>query len=464
MELNLSVGSQLIPFYGNWIGSWAMHEPYFHSLREQLTNLNLTMHLANADQNRAEAMQRIEDSFATSQEGIGVINIDGPMMKHASSFSSSCSTVEVRRILNQFANDGNIKGIVLRIDSPGGTVAGTKELADAIVEAKAKKPVWAFCNDLTASAAYWIASQCDRIEANSTSLVGSIGTYCVVADSSKAADEAGVKIHVVRAGEFKGMGTPGTEVTDAHLEELLVQVKGLNMFFLDAVSTGRGMTMDQVSTLADGRVHLASEAKNLGLIDDVSAFEDFFDRFTVSVSAPGSPVVSQKDIDMSSENTVKPVPVSLVELETSFPKSSAEWKLSCLKAGYSIDEARASYCAILQAEVDAANKRAEEAEKRVSSASKPGVAPLKSRARAEDAPKDEEDPAAMDEEATDDMDEDEMTEEEASSRWNAAVEKQMKVCGGDKAKAVRLANKKNPGLRAAYVAAANRNRRVVARR
>jgi signal peptide peptidase SppA len=460
MELNLSVGSQLIPFYGNWIGSWAMHEPYFHSLREQLTSLNLTMHLANSDQNRAEAMQRIEDSFATSQEGIGVINIDGPMMKHASSFSSSCSTVEVRRILNQFANDGNIKGIVLRIDSPGGTVAGTKELADAIVEAKAKKPVWAFCNDLTASAAYWIASQCDRIEANSTSLVGSIGTYCVVADSSKAADEAGVKIHVVRAGEFKGMGTPGTEVTDAHLAELLVQVKGLNMFFLDAVSTGRGMAMDQVSTLADGRVHLASEAKTLGLIDDVSAFEDFFDRFTSSVSSPGSPVSQKEESDMSAENTAKPA--TIAEIEGKFPKASSEWKLACLKAGWTMAQCQESFCEQMQLEVEAAQKRAEAAEKLASNATtKPGVDPLKSksRARAEDMPKDD-DEEEVDPEATDDMDED---EDEAEAKWKAAVQREMVSCGNDRAKAVRQANRKHPKLRAAYVASVNRNRQVARR-
>lgn len=130
--LNLNASRSSIPFLHCWFGAWAMHEPIFHQYRDQLAALNIGLHLAGSKENRQEAMDRIDDSFSSTQEGIGIINLNGPLMKHASSFSSSCSTVAARQELNRMANDPNILGIMLRIDSPGGTVAGTKELADAV--------------------------------------------------------------------------------------------------------------------------------------------------------------------------------------------------------------------------------------------------------------------------------------------------------------------------------------------
>lgn len=465
MDLTLNVNRGAIPHFDCWIGAWAMHEPNFHAIREQLSALNLTVHLANSEQNRIEAIERAEDAFSTTEDGIGVINVEGSMMKHASSFSSSCSSVMVRRTLNRMAADENIRGIIMRIDSPGGTVAGTKELADAIASAKTKKPVWAYCNDLTASAAYWIASQCTRIEANPTALVGSIGTYCVVMDSSQAAESEGLKIHVVRAGEFKGMGTPGTEVTDDHLAELNAQVKALNTFFLDAVSTGRGMQMDQVSKIADGRVHIAAEAKNIGLIDDVSAFEDFFERFSSSVSAPGSPVSHQEEIDMTSENTAKPA--TLAEIDAKFAKASADMKLAWVRSGFTLAQCQESYCELLQAEVDAANKRAEAAQR---AKSKPGHKALALRAKSEEKKEDEmaeDEEYAEDEEemAEGDEEEPEMEEaEETVARWNSLVEKQAKLCGGNRMKATSIVAKKHPTLMKRMQAAVNAKASRVRRR
>lgn len=436
--LNLNASRASIPFLHCWFGAWAMHEPIFHQYRDQLSALNLSLHLAGSKEHRQDALDRIDDSFSSTQEGIGIINLNGPLMKHASSFSESCSTVVARQEINRMANDPNIRGIMLRIDSPGGTVAGTKELADAVSSANAKKPVIAFCNDLTASAAYWIASQCGSIEASETTFVGSIGTYCVVADSSAAAEKIGVKVHVVRAGELKGMGTPGTEITEDQLAEVQNQVFGLNQFFLDAVSTGRKIDMASVSKIADGRVHLAGEAQKLGLIDKVSSFEDCFDRFANSVShGPASRIVSnQQESEMSStENSVKPA--TIADMEAKFPKSTADWKLSCLRNGFSIQQCTESYCEIMQLEVDAANARAKQAEMK---ASKPGVAPLSSGRKHRSA-----DP--MKKESEDMLPEDVIEEEDAKSAWDNAVASQMKACGGDRMRAVQQANRKHPGLR-----------------
>src|SRR6185436_13049667 len=137
------------------------------------------------------------------------------------------------------AADPSIKTILLLIDSPGGTIAGTAELADSVAAANKIKPVIAHADDQMASAAYWIASQCRMITSNRTALVGSIGTYVEVYDTSKMYENAGVKVHMISTGPHKGALVDGTPVTDDQLAEVQKLVDSLNRHFLAAVSAGR---------------------------------------------------------------------------------------------------------------------------------------------------------------------------------------------------------------------------------
>ncbi|MEK6247295.1 MAG: S49 family peptidase [Planctomycetales bacterium] len=157
--------------------------------------------------------------------------------------------------------------------SPGGTVAGTKELADEISAADKKKPVWSYCNDLCASAGYWGASHASKVFANDMAMVGSIGTFMVINDYSQMFQDAGVKVHVIRAGDFKGSGTPGTEVTEEHLAEWQSKVDQLNSFFTAGVKKYRGFSAKQITDIADGRVHIVKSAVDLGLIDGVQSLD-----------------------------------------------------------------------------------------------------------------------------------------------------------------------------------------------
>jgi ClpP class serine protease len=102
----------------------------------------------------------------------------------------------------------------LDIDSPGGTVAGTPELAAAVSALDQKKPVYAFSSGLMASAAYWIASQARAIYATPSAQVGSIGVVQAVVDRSAAINAAGIKVEVFSVGKYKAMGAPGTPLTD----------------------------------------------------------------------------------------------------------------------------------------------------------------------------------------------------------------------------------------------------------
>lgn len=205
--------------------------------------------------------------------GVAVLDIEGPLMKFDSKYGGT-NTVRARQALRAAAQDDAVGSILLRIDSPGGQVAGTKELADDVAAVDAVKPVVAFGEDLMASAAYWIGSQARRVFANDTAQVGSIGTLAVVWDTSKAAELQGVKVHVISTGDFKGSFVDGAPVTDEHLAEIQRLVDGTNAFFIQGILAGREkMSRADVLAVADGRVWLAKEAKGLGLIDEVGTFE-----------------------------------------------------------------------------------------------------------------------------------------------------------------------------------------------
>jgi len=230
---------------------------------------------------------RHDAGFDVDRSGIALIEIEGQMTKGESSFGGA-STVKIRRQVRAAMQDPDISGIFLLIDSPGGTVGGTAELADDVRAARSVKPVRAFGDDLMASAAFWVGAQADIVSASRTTEVGSIGTVAVLVDSSQAAEEAGIVVHVLSTGKFKGAGAMGAEVTDEHLAYFQGRVDAVNAHFLEAVMEGRGVAMPIVEKWADGRVFLASEALSMGLIDRVESLDEALEDFRDSVRAPRS--------------------------------------------------------------------------------------------------------------------------------------------------------------------------------
>lgn len=206
-------------------------------------------------------------------DDVAIIRLDGVLSKAGSWWFNGTSTVDARHQIAAAVADPRVKKIALVIYSPGGTVDGTYELAGDIAAAAKRKTTVAFIQDLGASGAFWAASQASQVFASPTALIGAIGTYAVLIDTSGLAEKLGTKVHIVRAGQFKGMGTPGTAVEKAHLAEAQRLIDARNEFFLQAVAAGRKLPMAKVRELADGRVHLAADAKRLGLIDGVQSFQ-----------------------------------------------------------------------------------------------------------------------------------------------------------------------------------------------
>lgn len=251
--------------WANHMGYWAVDPEWFMRMFEAFRAGTLPIVEAKAQPSYSGPSYDVVD-------GVAIIDIVGQMMKGESKYGGA-STVAARANLRAAVKDNSVKSVVLYIDSPGGTVAGTFELGQAIKEADKTKPVVAHIEDLGASAAYWVASQARKVYATETSQIGSIGVYTYVYDASQSYESQGVKVHVISTGGIKGAMVDGAPVTDEQIAEVQETVNTYGNHFVNAVAFGRGMSTADVRKLADGRMHDARKAQNLGLIDGIRSYE-----------------------------------------------------------------------------------------------------------------------------------------------------------------------------------------------
>lgn len=210
--------------------------------------------------------------YTVDGNGIARVQISGFMAKGDSSLGGT-STIRTRAAIRKAVQDDSVKAILLHIDSPGGTVAGSRDLAADVVTANRQKPVYAHIDDLGASAAYNVASGSRRITANPTAIVGSIGTITVLADSSGKAEAEGVKVHVITTAKHKGTGVPGAPIDEEQLAAAQHLIDTLGQHFVDHVNTHRGLDLKPGEGAADGRVFVGEEARQMGLIDAVASYD-----------------------------------------------------------------------------------------------------------------------------------------------------------------------------------------------
>jgi len=224
-----------------------------------------------------------EKSFYERQGVLAVVSMTGPLSKDGSYWWGIGSTREIGAGLLQAAADPSVKAILLDVDSPGGTVDGTEELAGIARIVAAQKPLYVYASDLMASAAYWIGSQAKEIGTQASAQIGSIGVVLTHTDWSGWDEQMGVDITYLTAGHFKAMGNPDEPLSDearAYLQQQLDEVYGL---FLDAVATGRRVSREQALAMADGKIFLGRQALELGLVDRLESRADFINRIVQEV-------------------------------------------------------------------------------------------------------------------------------------------------------------------------------------
>jgi len=214
-------------------------------------------------------------------DGVAVIPIKGPLTKEAGLISWLFSGRSMRGIAAAFEAalaDPAARAIVLDVDSPGGTVDGTAELAALIFASRGVKPILAHTDGMIASAAYWIASAADAIYISGDTVdVGSIGVVATHIDYSKADERYGEKWTEITAGRYKRIASSHRPLTEEGAGWLQGQVDYLYAVFVDAVARHRGIETEEALAMADGKIYIGRQAMEAGLVDGIEAFPDIID-------------------------------------------------------------------------------------------------------------------------------------------------------------------------------------------
>ena len=227
------------------------------------------------------------------KDQVAVIYVQGMMITGGMPDGFGFSTSEnVCKHLRLAADDDNVEAIVLRVNSPGGSLAAAQEIKREIEKAKENKPVVISMGDVAASAAYHISSSADRIVANPGTITGSIGVIWVFENKSGYYDEEGIEHWVAKSGEFKDMGADWRNLTvdeQAYADEVVMEVFSM---FVDDVAAGRNMTREEVLNLSDGRIYTGATAMDLGLVDETGNMYDAIDIAAELGNITGEPTIT----------------------------------------------------------------------------------------------------------------------------------------------------------------------------
>lgn len=209
-------------------------------------------------------------------DAVAVIPIDGIIAGTGDTYSGYITPEYLRDQLDRAEEDPAVKAVVLRVNSPGGTVAASEELAQYVKECT--KPVVVSIGDIGASGAYMLASQADEIWAMPGSSVGSIGVITEIPNVAGLLDKVGVEFQVITAGKYKDAGSPYRDLTDDERALIQGEVDEAYDQFIGIVADGRDMSRSEVETLATGWAWSGARAKELKLIDKLGTYEQALDR------------------------------------------------------------------------------------------------------------------------------------------------------------------------------------------
>jgi len=217
-------------------------------------------------------------------EDIEMVGVYGMLTEDSPWFGTTYS--RIREKVQTALDNPNCKGILLCIDSPGGSTDHAFETAEFLADAAKKKPMWAVADVNAYSAAYLLASAANRIYAAPTSGgVGSIGVYAAHVEFSGMLDKEGIGVTLISAGKGKTDGNPYKPLSKEAQAKIQAEVDRLYESFVAFVSRGRRLSADAITTLGAALMH-GSDAVSSGLADAVGTIEEVMEKFHAKVSAP----------------------------------------------------------------------------------------------------------------------------------------------------------------------------------
>ena len=199
----------------------------------------------------------VKNKTFSLNDKVGVVSVNGIIT----------DSMEITEQLGDFGRDDSIVAVVLRIDSPGGGVAASQEIYDAVIELKKKKKVVASMGSVAASGGLLIACAADKIVANAGTITGSISAIMQFANFEELLKKIGLKASVVKSGKYKDIGSPLRDMTPEERKIIQDLIDDIYNQFVDVIVRDRNIPRQQVVAIADGRVFTGRQAKEYGLVD-----------------------------------------------------------------------------------------------------------------------------------------------------------------------------------------------------
>ncbi len=223
-------------------------------------------------------------------------------------------------VIDKVRKDKNVKAVVLRVNSPGGSVAASMKIRAALDLLQAEKPLVASYGDYAASGGYWISNGCQKIYADATTITGSIGVFSMIPELSKVAKKVGVGVETISSNKHSDMMSLMRPFDADELAYMQASVEDIYELFVKLVADSRKLTVDQVDAIAQGRVWAATDALQIGLIDEIGTLED-----AISYAAALADLTSSDQYSVSGY----PAPLTFFEqLMEQFGGSNSEQEIS----------------------------------------------------------------------------------------------------------------------------------------
>jgi len=223
------------------------------------------------------------DSGWLGGERVAVIRIEGVI-------TDSRETIEE---LRRFRDNPSVKAVVLRIDSPGGGVVPSQEIHTEVLKARkdGRLKVVASMGNLAASGGYYIAAATDKIVANPGTLTGSIGVIMELANVQGLLEKVGVQSVVIKSGRYKDLASPFRAMSKEDRALLQNVLDDVHDQFIQAVAAGRALKVEEVRSLADGRIFTGQQARTAKLVDEMGDLQDAIKLAARLVGIEGEPRV-----------------------------------------------------------------------------------------------------------------------------------------------------------------------------
>jgi protease-4 len=250
------------------VGRWFIRMVLILSI---MINISLLLQ-ARSYLSATNVVERFRDGDSTAPDKIAVISVNGMI--------TSETIQSPKRELRHAAEDSAVKAVLLAVDSPGGTIAGSDELYHAIEEFRSrterKKPIVVSMQGMGTSGAYYISMPADKIFASRTCITGSIGVIASMFEAEDLMKKIGVTSEVIKSGKMKDSGSPFRKMTTEDRAEWQKLINGMFEQFLGVILKNRKslISEEKLRQLADGRVYLAEEALKYKLIDAIGFQED----------------------------------------------------------------------------------------------------------------------------------------------------------------------------------------------